>query len=317
MEISVGVLLSDDEEEIVDEAYETIEIFEEIVSEEIDETFVEEEEIVEEDSYYGEDFDYKYNYKDISHKNAEPIAIYTSKYGSVVVTGDNRGHVFISTNSGAKWKKIALVGPNDDDNDDEIIYITGLVMSTNGEEMIVGTNRKLIYHSKDYGTTFNVRSKHRCSLMAASEDIKNIICINGNPGEINYLLISSDKGSSWEKSESPASEWIGIVSNEDFSHIIAIKKYTFDYVWKSTDKGVTFKLICNNERNEWGNLCSSRDLSVLVLTDAKTLNSHVSEDYGKIPPLKYLVLSLLSLLSYHYYHYYRKNMATNFLPPKT
>jgi hypothetical protein len=94
-------------------------------------------------------------------------------------------------------------------------------------------------------------------------------------------LISNDKGLNWYKSETPDAEWIGVVSNEDFSHIVAVKQYNFDYVWMSKDYGVTFKLICNNERNEWGQLCASRDLSVMILTDAKTLNSHVSEDYGK------------------------------------
>lgn len=73
---------------------------------------------------------------------------------------------------------------------------------------------------------------------------------------------------------------MGLVSNGDFSKIIAIKRYDLEYVWMSDDKGISFHLICYNELNFWGNLCASRDLQIMVLTDAKTLNSHVSQDHG-------------------------------------
>lgn len=272
MEIAVGSLVINDDD-AYDDDYSPGEIEEELEEEEEEEVV---DTVEEASSDNGDDFEYLYVYKDIStDRSGEPVGVYTSKHGDVIITGDNAGNVWISTSSGVKWKHSYL------NESDGSLYITGCVISSNGKEMIVSTNEELIYHTKDYGETFSVRAYHKCSIMASSEDLENIICIGGDLGDLNSLLISYDKGSTWKKSETPPAIWMGIASNEDFSHIVAIKKYTFDYVWKSSDKGVTFKLIANNEKNEWGDLCASRSLSVLVLTDYNTLNSHVSVDYGQ------------------------------------
>ena len=73
---------------------------------------------------------------------------------------------------------------------------------------------------------------------------------------------------------------------------MAIKRYSKDYVYASTNYGKSFDLICRNELNEWGCLKGSRDLSTMILTDVNSRNVHVSEDYGKIS-LVYILLSLL------------------------
>jgi hypothetical protein len=136
------------------------------------------------------------------------------------------------------------------------------------------------FYSNNFGVTFNRISSHRCSSISASEDLQYVICINGDLYSQNHITYSYDKGLTWQKSEDSKAKWSGIVTNSDFSTILAIKHYSMDYAWHSKDKGKTFSLICRNELNKWGNVCASRDLETIMITDAVTKNAHVSTDKG-------------------------------------
>lgn len=166
LEIAVGTLVSGDDDSYEDDDDDYYE----------DDNDTEEIEISNEQDESDDVFEYLYTYKSIAktHKVGEPNGIYTSPHGNVVVTSDTLGNIWISTNFGIKWKHGTLT-----DSDTSAIYITGCIFSKSGDELIVSTNDELIYHSDDSGTTFNVRAQHRCSIMTASEDLSDIICING------------------------------------------------------------------------------------------------------------------------------------------
>jgi len=210
------------------------------------------------------------------------FGIYTSKNGKIVISSDSYGNVYRSSHYGedGTWTYSKALEVSGTSKNKVYGSIEGLVMSSTGEEMVVSTNYNGIFYSSDYGHSFTKVSSYKCSLMAASDDLSGIICIHGNVYEQNHLIYSYDKGVTWSISEGSYAKWSGVATNSDFSVVIAVRRYSENYTWHSTNKGRTFTLICSDELNKWGQLCASRDLETMMLTDSKTKNVHVSMDQG-------------------------------------
>ena len=96
----------------------------------------------------------------------------------------------------------------------------------------------------------------------------------------NHLYYSTDGGYKWSKSDAKHARWMGLVSNEDGSWVVAIIKHTMKYVWASDDGGKTFFNINKEEKNEWNCLAASKDLNTMMLTDDVSRNVHISFDLG-------------------------------------
>jgi len=109
---------------------------------------------------------------------------------------------------------------------------------------------------------FSIQSNQKCSIMSASSDLENVICIGGTPGNTNSIYYSNDKGKTWSKSTVDKNQWIGIASNSDFSNIVTVVKLSGKYSYGSTDGGVTFNVLADNEKQHWSCMASSRDLEV-------------------------------------------------------
>lgn len=253
--------------------------------------------IDEKDDDYVQEYEYSYTYKSIIYEKAEtntPSNIYTNHAGNVVITGDTLGNILVSTNHGKSWAESKLL------YDGNSYYsIAGLVMNEEGDKMLVSTNSNLIFYSSDYGSTFNVRSTERqCSIMAATMDLDNVVCIGGeltksstlsvdddnDDGEdlynYNYLYRSQDGGYTWEQSDSKHARWIGLLSNEDGSWIVGVIRHKLQYAWASDDGGKTYKCINDEEINDWGVVCGSKNLQTMMMTDTVSKNVHISVDYG-------------------------------------
>ena len=239
-----------------------------------------------------DDYDYDYYSLDLSDGNT-PSQIYTNQAGNLVIVGDSEGNVFRSTNYGGKWKTSQPLP-----NGKNYASLVGLVMNEKGDKMLVSTDTDMIFYSDDYGATFSFRSSDReCSIMSASSDLKTVACIGGqlvsksskddDDGDDssseynqNHIYYSKDGGYSWSKSDAKKARWMGIVSNEDGSWMVAIIKRTMKYVWASSNGGKSWKLINGEGKNEWGCLSGSKDLNTMMLTDTASRNVHISFDYG-------------------------------------
>ena len=245
------------------------------------------------DDDYVQEYEYTYKHKSISYDKDltdSPTKIYTNHKGNVVIVGDSQGTIMRSTNYGKAWHTSTLTDGSD------TYSIAGLVMNEKGNEMLVSTKSDLIFYSDDYGETFSKRSSSRqCSLMASSVDLKTIACIGGeivstssgdddDDGEddvnYNHLYYSQDSGYTWTKSDSKYARWVGIVSNQDGTWIVGVIKHKMKYVWASSDGGATYSCINDEEINDWGCLCASKDLQTMMLTDTVSRNVHISMDYG-------------------------------------
>ena len=165
-------------------------------------------------------------------KQGVPNAIFSSLSGKIALASDTKGNIYRTTNYGKTWsssKEIEI-------SNKKYGSISGCVMSHTSEEILVSTNDDdTIFYSNDYGKTFTIQSSRTCSIMAASSDLQNVICINGTPEEKNSMLHSTDKGVSWTKSKAAKADWIGVVANSDFSNIVAVVQSSRTYAYGSTD----------------------------------------------------------------------------------
>ena len=255
--------------------------------------------------------EYGYQYKSIiydkSYENS-PTRIYTNYDGNVVITGDTLGNILRTTDYGKTWDQSKTLF-----NGTDYLSISGLVMNSNGKEMLVSTDSNMIFYSKNYGKTFNVRSTtQQCSIMAASKDLTTIACIGGavkdttatvfNEDDVdddggstlfgdddgtaldgynhNEIYYSSDSGYTWSKSDAVSARWIGLLSNDDGSWIVGVIRHKLEYTWASSDGGATFTCINDEEINDWGDLCGSKNLATMLMTDSVSKNVHISVDYG-------------------------------------
>lgn len=221
-----------------------------------------------------EKYSYFFTYTTTDHA---PNVIYSSISGNVALASDTHGNVYRTYNKGLTWstsKSLKI-------NNKSYASISGVAFSHTAKEVLVSSNTDdTIFYSDDYGETFTIQSSRTCSVMSASSDLENVVCIGGTQGETNDILYSSDKGKSWKKSKVAKNQWIGIASNSDFSNIVAIVQTSDDYSYGSTDGGKTFKVLANNEENSWSCFSASRNLEVMIITDENSRNTHYSVDGG-------------------------------------
>jgi len=234
-----------------------------------------------ETAFYTNDDTYSFKYSSLG--NGKPGLIFSSKDGSLVITSDDKGNVWRSTDYGSTWvsSKALKVG-----NGAGYAEIKGLAMEDDGECMVAGTGSYATFKSSDYGASWTKLSDQKCSIIAGTSDLKKLACIGGLvTDEDAYLYYSHDNGVTWRKSTSAGSgRWVGIVSNSDFTLVAASKYTNLKYFHTSSDGGVTYQYFKYTESGElkWGSLCGSNDLSVMLITDVKTRNVHISDDYGEI-----------------------------------
>lgn len=225
--------------------------------------------------------DVYYTYKKSHIKTYTPTGIYSSTKGDLVIAGDDGGWIYRSTDYGKSFthnKKLHL-------GSGTYVSMYGLAMSLSGERIVIGTGSHANFHSTDYGATFTKsEAKQTCGLIVGNADLTRIVCIGGKVGTSNYLMYGHAHSSELTKSHSAGQRyWIGIASNPDMSHIVAIEAAEDSYVYISKDHGVTWStpvLSADVNTGSWGMLCSSQNAMTLMLTDTHTLNAHISVDGG-------------------------------------
>lgn len=225
-------------------------------------------------------FEYDYKFHSIDN---EPISVFTSTKGHIVIVGDNEGHVHRSEDYGATWKskKPLKVGSGN-----EVASIYGLAMDQSGTKMVAGTAFYKNFHSHDGGATWSpsTTSDQECSIISGNSDLTNIICIGGQVGKRTHLYYGTEDNALKLARGLGRKKWMGLVSSSDMSHSVAVEKSDGNYVYISKDGGKTWGNPVQAEdkgvRGTWGCLAASSNAMSLLLTDYRTSNAHFSTNGG-------------------------------------
>jgi hypothetical protein len=208
-----------------------------------------------------------------------PLGIYSSSSGKYVITSDTNGYVYRSDDYGSSFTSSRPFSLSEGD----YASIYGLVMTSSGDKMVVGTMKAGIYKSTDFGQTFVAISDQKCSVLAGATSLESLLCIGGEPSPSkSYLMSSFDGGKTWAKSTDFQAQWVGILSNSDFSHIAAIQLTGSPYYFYSYNKGVKWEyhLFDESDSLSCGCLAGDSSLKQALTIDVVTRNAHMTYDDG-------------------------------------
>lgn len=155
-----------------------------------------------------------------------PTTIQTSKTGRVIIAGDDKGHVYVSTDYGTSFKKTKPFFISENDG---YANLYGVAMSASGEEIIAGTAYYKNFYSTDYGATWEYQeSSKNCGIMASTDDLQSVACVGGATGKSRDVYLSQDKGATWTTTNFGRRRWTGLIGHKsDFSRIMGVEYYGY------------------------------------------------------------------------------------------
>ena len=208
--------------------------------------------------------------------NSDWVSITSSADGNKLAAVDNGGYIWTSVNSGLTWNE-ALNTSIDPDTPWQSI-----TSSADGSKLVAGTDGGYIWTSLDYGITWipadgnNGTTNtfgHNWESMTSSADGSKLVALDGNFG--GYIWTSIDSGLTWnaidgldengelngetDTSVNGNSYWKSITSSADGSKLAAVD--LVDYIWTSTDSGLTWNAIDGLDEN--GNPNNETDTSIV------------------------------------------------------
>lgn len=172
--------------------------------------------------------------------DARSFAVDPSNHAHLFL-GTANGWIYETSDSGAQWKRLALVGKRDD-----LVLDTILVDGGNSKHLLVGAwvldhADGGIYQSSDAGktwtTTADMAGESVRSLAASASDPKTVVA-----GTLKGVFGSADAGQHWRMISPPASTEIHEVQSLAVDPLDPLTIYagTWHLPWKTTDGGVTW-----------------------------------------------------------------------------
>jgi hypothetical protein len=154
----------------------------------------------------------------------QPMISDDGSFMAMIVTVSGSQRIWVSSNYGSTWTE--TVGRNGNCIWD---------MSNTGQHMIAGTNLDL-YYSHDFGANWTIGSlTGNFSSVSISDDGDTMIATKSTD---TFTYTSQDGGANWaEPTFSPTGNTTGVVSMSASGQYVFIQS---DYIWRSTDYGVTF-----------------------------------------------------------------------------
>jgi photosystem II stability/assembly factor-like uncharacterized protein len=162
---------------------------------------------------------------------AQPQTIIAAKHET-----DPPGEVYVSTNGGQSWTKLAIsVGANRGG--------PGMVGAL-GEATLIYSQGNGIYRSTDAGLTWTQVSK-------ANPQTRIPVLFQGAYylGTSTGLLVSRDKGASWQPQGSPVNIWLGPFFGRDHREMLVVGK---DGIFLTHDAGETWTKVAGLKTKEAG-----------------------------------------------------------------
>ena len=194
-------------------------------------------------------------------KNQKAISIASSANGSDLIGGDATNPVW-SHNYGVNWSVIGL---------EDSGGTRGADISSNGSVMCVVTGWADecgcggTICSVDYGNNWFITSPAGAWDIAISSDGSFWVATTDNYGDLGgtqYILKTSNYGTSWNITSAPSKSWREIDMSSDGSRIVAVVYGGF--IWTSSDSGVSWSQQNGSGSRNWLSVASSSSGARLV-----------------------------------------------------
>jgi hypothetical protein len=193
-----------------------------------------------------------------------------SRYVYAASSGYTDGHIYTSVDSGATWTQ---TGTREG--------WTSVASSADGTKLVAASEGGGIYTSVDSGATWTQTGTAQAwTSVASSADGTKLVAGFTLPTRTSsgylpaggYLCTSADSGAAWTQT-GPDVGWMSVASSADGSKLVAagagaftdpdgISGYSDDYLYMSTDSGVTWNQTAIQDG--WRAVASSADGTKLV-----------------------------------------------------
>ena len=251
---------------------------------------------------------YTWTKLDLTTCSCDSIA--SSSDGSKLIAGNDfaatRGHLYISSNYGAKWiergpiqswsavasssdgtKLVATVkeGQVYTSSDSGVTWThrdharrwDSVASSSDGAKLVAAVEGGQIYTSLDYGATWTAQDSVRnWTSVASSSDGTKLVAV----ARANQIFTSTNSGATWTPRES-ARLWRSVASSGDGTKLAAAVYASGDssFIYTSADSGITWTVRANDAARYWQAIAMSQDGSKLVASSYMG-TVYTSQDYG-------------------------------------
>jgi photosystem II stability/assembly factor-like uncharacterized protein len=152
--------------------------------------------------------------------------------------------------------------------------------SADGQKLVAGGYNANIYTSTDAGVTWTARDSSRSwNSIASSADGVHLVA-TASTGSTGNIYTSVDSGATWvlqPNAGTPANGWAGVASSADGSKLVAAA--FGEYLYTSTDSGVTWTQHSGGPNDAWVAVASSAD-GINLMALSEFFNIYTSTDSG-------------------------------------
>ena len=240
------------------------------------------------------------------------FGIASSSNGNILISGNNGGYLYVSTDSGVNWasqltdaNRNWYASASSSDGSKLFACVNGgyiytstdtgvkwtmqtsstykywlcITSSSDGTKIAAGSDGGQIYTSTDSGVTWTARmtDKNRrwFSITSSSNGVKLVAGVDGE-----YIYTSTDSGVNWSARMTNSNKsWDCIGSSSDGTKLFA-GAYG-EYIYTSTDSGVTWMARMTNISKLWlGGASSSDGTNLVIIVTGSSGYVYTSNDSG-------------------------------------
>jgi len=216
-----------------------------------------------------------------SNANAYFTCVASSADGTkLFATGSNSSSsistcIYVSANSGSTWSERREPGTNylPGTTFPAKNFYLGIACNSDGTKVVCASQPGYIFTSTDSGTTWTQRTFTQQQWGPVTSDSTGTYLAAGIRNGPDNIYTSNDSGANWVRqtdTSSPSKSWRSVVYSSDASTLVACT--LGNYIFKSTDKGVTWTQLTNAGTNTWGGLaCSSNGSTIIAINSTTSL----------------------------------------------
>jgi photosystem II stability/assembly factor-like uncharacterized protein len=182
--------------------------------------------------------------------------------------------IYVSVNSGSTWTECIDASNNLPGTTLQAKnFFVGIACNSNGTKVVCAVQLGYIYTSTDSGTTWTQRTSTTQQWGPVTSDSTGTYLAAGIRFGPDNIYTSNDSGATWVRqtdASSPSRSWRSVVYSSDTSTLVACTLGS--YIFKSTNKGVTWTQLTNAGTNTWGGLaCSSNGSTIIAINSTSAL----------------------------------------------